>query len=191
LKETAQQIVASAAGIISRQGYHRTSVDEIIRAANVCKGNFYHYFPSKTALGLAVIDAWAAEFDTHVVQPSLSARLEPVERLELFIDATVEAQRENGYIGCPLGRMALEMGDLDETFRARLSLVFDGWCRRLAEVLAEGGCESPRERACLLMAGLEGALLLTKVEVDGSGLESVARQLKMLIRDHLPKPVLH
>jgi TetR/AcrR family transcriptional repressor of nem operon len=165
-------------------------VDEIIRAADVCKGNFYYHFSSKTELGLAVIDAWVAQYDEHVVGPALADWLEPVERLERFVDATVEAQRDNGYIGCPLGRMALEMGDLDEAFRARLELAFDGWCARLAQVLAEGGSSRPREEACFLMASLEGALLLTKVQAGGSGLECVAEQLKTLVRDRLAEPVL-
>jgi TetR/AcrR family transcriptional repressor of nem operon len=190
LTETARQIVARAAEIISRQGYHRTSVDEIIRAADVCKGNFYYHFSSKTALGLAVIDAWVAEYEEHVVEPTLADRRAPVDRLERFIDATVAAQRDNGYIGCPLGRMALEMGDLDEAFRARLELAFDNWCDRLARVLAEGGSDRPRAQACFLMAGLEGALLLTKVQAGGSGLECVAEQLKGVVRDHLTEPVL-
>ncbi len=190
MTETRQLIVARAAEIISRQGYHRTSVDEIIRAAEVCKGNFYYYFPSKTALGLAVIEAWADEFDEHVVCPSLSVPLEPLERLERFIDSTVEAQRHNGYLGCPLGRMALEMGDLDEAFRALIEITFDSWCARLAEVLGEGGAERPSDQARFLMATLEGALLLTKVQTDGVGLESVAEQLKVTLRQQLPEAVL-
>jgi TetR/AcrR family transcriptional repressor of nem operon len=190
LTETRQQIVARAAEIISRQGFHRSSVDEIIRAAEVCKGNFYYYFPSKTALGLAVIDAWADEFLELVVRPSLSTHAEPLERLEKFIDATVEAQRQNGYLGCPLGRLALEMGDLDEAFRERLEIVFDSWCSSLTEVLDEGGADRPADQARFIMATLEGALLLAKVQVGGEGLDCVAEQLKSVLRQQLPAAVL-
>ncbi len=190
LTETRQQIVQRAAEIISRQGYHRSSVDEIVRAADVCKGNFYYYFPSKTALGLAVIDAWADEFFDLVVFPSLSAPAEPLARLERFIDVAVEAQRQNGYLGCPLGRMALEMGDLDEAFRERLEAVFHRWCSSLAEVLSEGGADRPAEQARFIMATLEGALLLAKVQADGEGLDRTAARLKAVLRQQLPTAVL-
>jgi len=190
LTETRQQIVARAAEIISRQGYHHTSVDEIIRAAEVCKGNFYYYFPSKTALGLAVIDAWAEELVEHVVRPSLSAPVEPLERLEMFIDSAVDAQRRNGYLGCPLGRMALEMGDLDEAFRERLEAVFDSWCASLAEVMDEGGADRPMDQARFVMAILEGALLLAKVQSDGDGLDCITEQLKAVLHQQLPEAVL-
>ena len=107
----------------------------------------------------------------------------------MFIDSAVEAQRQNGYLGCPLGRMALEMGDLDEAFRDRLGNIFDSWCAHLAEVLSEGGVDHPIDRARFMMATLEGAFLLAKVQTDGAGLDSVAEQLKAALRQQLPEPV--
>ena len=40
-----------------------TSVDSICRAAGVSKGAFYHHFPSKGSVFVALLNAWLAELD--------------------------------------------------------------------------------------------------------------------------------
>lgn len=187
MNATQEQIVSSAAELIWQRGYHNTSVDQIIQAAGVCKGNFYYYFPSKNSLGLAVIDAWARQYEEDLVRPVLSEERPPVERIEAFIDATVESQAQSGYVGCPLGRLALEMGDLDESFRNRLDQAFDRWRGELAAVLARAGVDDPRDFAQFLLAAMQGAFLLTKVEHDGEVLDSIAGQLKELLRGRIPE----
>ena len=100
---TREQIVGSAADLIWRRGYSRTSVDDIIRNAGICKGTFYHHFTSKESLGLAVIDNWTAHFASRI-QARLSDHASPVENLHAILDAIVSVQEEGGYLGCPLGR---------------------------------------------------------------------------------------
>ena len=41
------RLTSAASELFSAQGYDRTSVDEIVRAAGLTKGSFYHYFASK------------------------------------------------------------------------------------------------------------------------------------------------
>jgi len=49
-----ERLVESAFDLFLRQGFNRTSVSEIVAAANATKGAFYHYFSSKDDL---LIDA--------------------------------------------------------------------------------------------------------------------------------------
>ncbi len=51
-----EEILASAQQLFFTRGYDKTSVSEIIRANDIAKGTFYHYFDSKFDLLLAVVD---------------------------------------------------------------------------------------------------------------------------------------
>ncbi|MFQ5743472.1 MAG: TetR/AcrR family transcriptional regulator [Acidobacteriota bacterium] len=189
MTSTREQIVASAAGLFWRRGFHHTSVDLIVQDAGVCKGNFYHYFPSKDALGLAVIDAWAGEYERHLFGTDFGAPRPPLERLEGFIDAIVEAQKDMAFVGCPLARMALEMGDLDESFRQRIDHVFRIFRGKLEAVLAEAGVEEASNFSRYLLATIQGGFLLAKVERDRGVLYAISRQLKRQLRHQLMERV--
>jgi AcrR family transcriptional regulator len=47
---TRQRIVASAVALFAEHGYDATSVNQIVRRAEVAKGALYHHFPSKDDL---------------------------------------------------------------------------------------------------------------------------------------------
>lgn len=177
---TRDQIVNRAADLIWRQGYSRTSVDDIIRNAGVCKGSFYHHFSSKESLGLAVIDAWTEHFGSHI-RANLDAGRSPEQNLHAILDAMVTAQEESGYLGCPLGRLALEMGDVSEVFRARLEAGFDGLRETFATYLREAGMEERQasEHGRYLLATLEGSLMLDKVRGGGEVLAGLIAAMKL------------
>lgn len=46
-EETSERIFMSAMELFSRKGFAQTTVEEITRAADVGKGTFFNYFPSK------------------------------------------------------------------------------------------------------------------------------------------------
>jgi AcrR family transcriptional regulator len=62
-QETQSRILAAAEQSFAEHGYDVTSVDSICRAAGVSKGAFYHHFPSKGSVFVALLNAWLAELD--------------------------------------------------------------------------------------------------------------------------------
>ena len=56
--DTREQIMTAAAELFCRTGYDATGVAEICSQAGVSKGAFYHHFPSKKDLFLAIVDKW-------------------------------------------------------------------------------------------------------------------------------------
>jgi len=176
---THAQIVATASDLIWRRGYNRTSVDDIIRAAGICKGSFYHHFSSKESLGLAVIDAWVEHFGGHI-SANLSPDRTPEQNLHAILDAMVTAQQDSGYLGCPLGRLALEMGDVSEAFQLRLLAGFDTIRELFATYLREAGmpAEQAAEHGRYMLATLEGSLMLDKVRGGGEVLNGLIAAMK-------------
>ncbi|MCD4696056.1 MAG: TetR/AcrR family transcriptional regulator [Bacteroidales bacterium] len=56
IDETRDKILNVAATIFSKFGFHKTTVDEIARAAYKAKGSVYYHFKSKEGLFQRVID---------------------------------------------------------------------------------------------------------------------------------------
>ena len=82
--ETRSRILQSAIDLFSKEGYDATGVAEICTAAGVSKGAFYHHFPTKQALFLALLDRMAA---LHGFQVFLIAFLDRANYYEMGVPA--------------------------------------------------------------------------------------------------------
>lgn len=60
-KETEKysQIIDAGAALFARQGYRKTTVDEIVAEAGISKGLFYHYFSNKKELYVHLYQVYA------------------------------------------------------------------------------------------------------------------------------------
>jgi TetR/AcrR family transcriptional regulator, transcriptional repressor for nem operon len=185
-------ILDAAARVINERGYSHTSVEDLIAATGLSgKSHFYHYFPSKEALGMAVIDRQFERFTERGLAILSEPMIEPIDRLSLFIDTLVALQRDrDGGTGSPFGNLAGELADAHEGFRRRLDDVFDRWAERLDALLREVG---PQLRegvdtvrlARFIIASLEGGMLMTRVARDVSVMEGIGEDLKRFIATHL------
>src|SRR6266404_3794625 len=66
-EETLQRILSEAVRLFEKQGYTSTTVEQITEAADVGKGTFFNYFPSKDHVLLALFAALRVEFE-HLEQ---------------------------------------------------------------------------------------------------------------------------
>ena len=64
--ETRAHLLASAEKLFSQSGYDATGVAQICSAAKVSKGAFYHHFPTKHALFMALLEAWLSNLDQQM-----------------------------------------------------------------------------------------------------------------------------
>ena len=182
----------AAARLINERGFSHTSVEELIAATGLSgKSHFYHYFPSKEALGMAVIDRQFERFAQRGLAILSEPMIEPIDRLTLFIDTLVVLQRNReGGSGSPFGNLAGELADVHEGFRRRLDQVFEQWTGQLDALLRElggqlrEGVETVR-LARFIVASLEGGMLMTRVTRDVSAMEGIGEDLKRFIATHL------
>jgi len=186
-RSTRDTIVDAARRLMHVNGYHSTSLDDVLRESGVGKGNFYYYFRSKEDLGHAIIDEVVGSFLQWTLEPCFADSRRPlVSQLHCFLDRVREAQRESNCVGgCALGNLASELSDIHEGFRARLLSVFVAWRERLTVALREGqergellATGRPETIAQFLVASLEGAILMTKVTKDIEVMEQCVEELK-------------
>ena len=61
------QILQSALTVFSRQGYHNTSITDIVETAGVARGTFYQYFDSKKTIFLELLRSLLHELGASIV----------------------------------------------------------------------------------------------------------------------------
>ena len=186
MSSTREQILDAAGRLIHVRGFHNTSVDDILRESGVGKGNLYYYFKSKDELGYAALDRTLERIQEEILERLSAAGLDPWTQLESFLGYAVERARREGCVGgCPLGNLALEMSDIHEGFRTRLSDAFSQVRSKIEETLErakrEGtlriGTDIPR-LANFLLAGFEGAFMMGKLHRDAEMMANVVNELK-------------
>jgi len=184
---TREHILDAAVRLMRVRGYHRTGLGDVLRASGTGKGLFYHYFRSKEELGFAILDRLVRDFTADTLEPVFGDdSRSPLAQVAAFLDAVVETHRARNCVGgCPIGNLATELADAHEGFRRRLTEVFDDWRRRVAATLARARAEGtlsteadPVRLAQFLVAGLEGAILLSKVEKDIGVMETCVGELQ-------------
>ena len=174
-KSTREIVIEAATHLIHLKGYQHTSVDDVLTASGVGKGNFYHYFKSKEDLGYAILDRVVDAFVERVLEPCFADPAgDRIAQIRCFLGRVRDAQHERQCVGgCVFGNLAAELSDVHEGFRARLTELFTRWRSRLTRALEEAQrtgevvetCR-PEAVAHFLIASIEGAMLLTKLTKD-------------------------
>jgi len=129
-KGTRQKLIDTAKTLIWTSSYGAVSVDDICRSADVKKGSFYHYFPSKQDLALAAMEEYYQYKIEAVMKPVFAANKDFRTQINDMIDAILRDNRQNlaehGFVcGCPLAALGSEMvGNEEQVIRARVEEIF-------------------------------------------------------------------
>lgn len=184
---TSEKILQVATELMWRQGYQRTSPAQVMEGAGVGQGSFYHHFPDKRSLGLAVVQRLVATI-TENLEEVFDPALPPFERIRKWIHCFLDEYRPPCDRGCPLGKLGYEMAGEDPAFREALA---DGFARireKLTGSIREAAASNqlspliePEGLAELLLAAAEGTVLLVHCDGDAGGLDRSLIQLDRLL----------
>ncbi|MGN2621001.1 TetR/AcrR family transcriptional regulator [Bacillus stercoris] len=181
-----KEITRIAREIIHSKGYQATSVNDIMAAANIGKGQFYHYFQSKHDLGLAVVEDLVKDWEEQLITSILNDSDDPVTKLNrmLIWVETIHAKMEIKY-GCPIGNLAIEMSAQDDEFREKIEKFFNQWVNSVSVVLTEmikndqlDESIDPQKNAESIVAMIEGGILLSVSQQNIQILKDIFKVIK-------------
>jgi TetR/AcrR family transcriptional regulator, transcriptional repressor for nem operon len=121
--DTKERLLSAALDLIWSGSYGTVGVEEICARADVRKGTFYHFFPSKADLVVAAYEAhWQEVMPSY--EAIFSAAVPPLERLTRWCGLICEKQTElfkrYGHVcGCPFSNVGGELSTRDEKLRRK------------------------------------------------------------------------
>jgi len=159
-------LVNAAVRLFRRQGYAATGLQQLLEESGAPRGSLYHYFPDGkeeiAAAAVARAGGQVSEMIAELAQKHRSA----TGFIKGYVRQYADWMEESGYrSGCPIATTLLEMSpDSEAVTRAGVGAIGD-WVDLIAEVLRRDGtsAQSARREAEALVAGLEGALVLSRV----------------------------
>ncbi len=184
------RLLEAADTLFRDRGFSAVGVAELCSTAQVNKGSFYHFFPSKQTLLLEVIDAaWdetgmLAEWERQIPH-------RPVDQLRRFLEelfAFHYADKEVAGVvrGSILANLAHELGTREPEIAKKLGGLFERETAAFESLLTEAldrgevSLGHPRHAAESLVGCIHGLLMLAKVRNDLSVLPQSENELLRL-----------
>src|SRR6202008_4378815 len=78
---TRDRLLDAARYLFWEKGYAATGMAEILERAGANSGSFYHFFDSKEALLLVVLDSYLEGLEPVIVRPAFASESDPIERI--------------------------------------------------------------------------------------------------------------
>jgi len=190
--ESKCKLLRTAMELIEESSYGAVSVDDICKKAGVNKGSFYHFFPSKSDLTVAAMEAdWQEKLPVY--DTLFSPQFPPLERLERYCDFVREGQvakqaRYGKILGCPMITLGAELSTRDEKIREKTREIGHRYVTYLESIVRdakhEGLTSVPdcREAALQLFAYFQGVLLQAKIQNDVAPLATLKDGMFHLLR---------
>jgi AcrR family transcriptional regulator len=176
------RMIQSAAVLFRERGVEATALSDVIEHSGAPRGSIYHHFPG----GKAELATAATEFAGDVIARAIVAAADegdPRLAARRFVDLWRDVLRESdAQAGCPVVAAAVE-GERTPGARAAAGAAFERWQALFAGALEGRGVATERAEslAALVIAGIEGAIVLARAQRDFAPLDRVGRELDDLL----------
>jgi TetR/AcrR family transcriptional repressor of nem operon len=170
-----------AEGLLQARGFNGFSYADVAAELGITRAALHYHFPGKAELGEALIARYAERF--AVALADLDAR---GDAAPATLAGYVELYRQ--VLGrqrmCLCGMLAAEYLTLPTAMQQRVTAFFEDSSTWLQAVLERGRREgslsfagAAADSAAMVMGGLEGAMLITRMSGDVSGFRAAAARL--------------
>ena len=185
MSSTRDQIIEATAGLLETQGYRATGLNQIIEESGAPKGSLYYYFPGgKEEFSTEAINMVAEEIAERI-ETSLAAIEDPGEAVEAFILRIAHHVRTSSFRkGGPITTVALEAVTTSDRLNEACRETYKVWQSAFAQKLVQSGFSHERSRrlAALIIASIEGAIILSRTNRSVAPLEYISAELKLLLQ---------
>ena len=183
--ETRKRLLRTAGDLFQRQGFHGTGLQQVLAESGAPKGSLYFHFPG----GKEQLAAEAVEMSGQAIAGAIRHLVEQSEDTAAAVRALAELQAagleaSNFERGCPIATVVLDAAAGSEPIRIACEAGFESWLEPLAERLRRDGFEDAEaaRRAVLILAAIEGGLVLARARRDVEPLRLVADELERGLR---------
>ena len=186
--DTRTRLVLAAMQLFWAKGYNSTSIADVLQAAKVNSGSLYYFFPGKTDLLAAVLDAYHDGIRQMLLEPAWAGVNDPIEKIFALLARYRQSLADTDCVyGCPIGSLALELHEPDPPVRERLAKNFSAWIDAIAECLQQAMARLPaeldrRELAQFVLTTMEGGVMQARTFRDIAYFDAAVRQLRQYFK---------
>ncbi len=189
--ETRERIIARAAPLFNQRGFAGAAMSDIMAATGLEKGGIYRHFGSKEALAVETFD-YATRLLTERFERALAGKTHAIDRMRAIFALWRKIPSDPPVPGgCYVMNTAIESDDTNPVLRDRARRVLRAFERRVFRILEEGIARHELERsldaerfASVVVATLEGALMLSRLHDDDIHLHRATEQLEAWLASH-------
>jgi AcrR family transcriptional regulator len=167
-ESTRERLVTSAMRLFGEKGYQSTSVADLLQESKCHSGSFYHFFPTKQDLLLAVLERYRQGIVPMLLEPIWRSVEDPIERIFALLGRyrTLLRTTDCAY-GCPIGSLALEIHEPDPSVRKLLADNFTGWVDHVEQCLVNARAVlkpdiDTRRVASFVLTVMEGGVMQSR-----------------------------
>jgi len=184
--ESKTRIILATLDLLRQAGLSGAGINQIVEASAAPKGSIYHFFPGGK-LELATVALEEAERKVGQWFREIFDQHEPIAgKMErLFADAAGNVEASGYTKSCPVAAVALDIDRDSEKLRAVCHKIFMTWQDIIAAGLDEVPEAERREAAELILAALEGALILSRSEATKDPLLRAGKTLGNILARRL------
>lgn len=188
-----ERFLEAADRLMWLKGYEAVGVAELCEVAGAPRGSFYHWWPSKLALAVAMLERRWQATRARLLEPVFGGDDDLGSQLDRYGDLLVahlrRARRDSGSVpGCLFGNFAAELAPRDLAVRAAVGAVFADMRSMFADAIRRGmtrgelgGDLDADDAAEALCAHMEGLMILAKARNDPSVLRRFAPDARRLL----------
>ena len=176
-------ILDATCALLELQGYHATGLNEIIRHSGAPKGSLYYYFPEgKEELAAEAIER-SAQAVVANIERTLATQGDAAAAVAGFIRVLAGHVAASNYRqGGPLTAVALEAASTNERLRLACRDAYRALQEPFAARLRPGYGERAGALAVVVIAAIEGSIILSRSEMSEQPLLDVADAIETLLR---------
>ena len=187
---TRKRIVEAAAPIFNQHGYEGSSMNALMEATGLKKGGIYRHFASKEELAAEAFDyTWEAAWKARLLH--VDEKANGIDKLKQLIANFID-RRPPVPGGCPVLNTAVDADDGNPILRSRVGKALRSWIGRLQAFVEEAQHQryakpgvNPKDVATLIVASLEGALMMSRIQRNDEAL----RRVQSHLNEYLDKEV--
>lgn len=187
--DTREHLLATGEQLCLQRGFTGMGLSELLKTAEVPKGSFYHYFRSKEAFGVAMLERHYAAYHQRLTELLQSGEGNYRDRILAYYQQTLNQFCQHGTIsGCLTVKLSAEVCDLSEDMRSAMDKGARGVIALLSQALENGRknhcltfCGEPLQQAQVLYALWLGANLQAKISRSFEPLENALAHVKNII----------
>lgn len=188
---TKAYIIEKTASVFNKKGFIGTTLSDMEEATGLTKGSIYNNFANKDEVALAVFD-----FNLKTVNDLINAEMGKYDSAKDQLLSYVKVYGTNVFDspfpggGCPILNTAVESDDTHPELKKKASDAILAWINKVVSLIEKGikqrefrSSVNSKETATLIVASIEGAIMISRVTGKSNYLKRVMNSIEKLIND--------